>query len=84
MLAVKEVATVGPAFGTSASIPTLWTELQQPHQEDRMPLTFYALIKLANGNQQRVQVVADTWANARLMIEAQFGRGVIISGPHQL
>lgn len=49
-----------------------------------MSLRFYALIKLSNGNQQRVEVVADTWANARLMIEAQYGRGVIISGPHQL
>lgn len=49
-----------------------------------MSLRFYALIKLSNGNQQRVEVVADTWANARLIIEAQFGRGVIISGPPQL
>jgi hypothetical protein len=49
-----------------------------------MPLTFYALIRLENANQQRVEVIADNQTNARLMIEAQFGRGVIISGPHRL
>jgi hypothetical protein len=49
-----------------------------------MSLRWYALIKLRNGNQQRVEIVADTQMNARLMIEAQFGRGVIISGPHRL
>ena len=49
-----------------------------------MSLSWYALIKLANGNQQRVEVTADTQMNARLMIEAQFGRNVIISGPHRL
>ena len=43
-----------------------------------MSLRWYALIKLRNGNQQRVEIVA------RLMIEAQFGRRVIISGPHRL
>jgi hypothetical protein len=48
-----------------------------------MPLTFYALIRLENGNQQHVEVVADSQMNARLMIEAQFGK-VIISGPHRL
>jgi hypothetical protein len=45
---------------------------------------WYALIKLPNGNQQRVEIVANTQSNARLMIEAQYGRGVIISGPHQM
>ena len=53
-------------------------------QEDWMSPAWYALIKLSNGNQQRVEVVADTQANARLMIEAQYGRNVIISGPHQM
>jgi hypothetical protein len=47
-------------------------------------LNWYAMIRLANGNQQRVTVRADNWMNARLMIEAQFGGGSIISGPHRL
>jgi hypothetical protein len=46
-------------------------------------VTWYAIIRLANGNQQRVTVHADNQFNARLMIEAQFGSGSIISGPHR-
>jgi len=38
-------------------------------------VTWYATIMLANGNQQRVTVLADNYFNARMMIEAQFGRG---------
>jgi hypothetical protein len=47
-------------------------------------VTWYARIKLRNGNQQRVSVLTDNQINARLMIEAQFGRGTIISGPRRL
>jgi hypothetical protein len=47
-------------------------------------LTWYAIIRLANGNRQRVQVLADNRMNARQMIEAQYGRESIISGPHRL
>jgi hypothetical protein len=47
-------------------------------------LTWYAIIRLANGNQQRVTVQADNWMNARLMIEALYRRESIISGPHRL
>jgi hypothetical protein len=47
-------------------------------------VTWYVIIRLANGNQQRVEVRADSQINARLMIEAQFGRGSIISGPPRL
>jgi hypothetical protein len=47
-------------------------------------LTWYATIRLANGNQQRVTVFADNYFNARMMIEAQFGRGSILFGPHRL
>jgi hypothetical protein len=36
-------------------------------------LNWYAMIRLANGNQQRVTVRADNWMNSRLMIETQFG-----------
>jgi hypothetical protein len=34
-------------------------------------VTWYAIIKLANGNQQRVTVLADNQFNDRMMIEAQ-------------
>jgi hypothetical protein len=37
-----------------------------------------------NGNQRPVTVSADNQINARLMIEAQNGRGSIISGPNRL
>ena len=47
-------------------------------------VTWYATIRLANGNQQRVTVLADSYFNARLMIEAQFGAGTIMFGPHRL
>lgn len=47
-------------------------------------VTWYAIIRLANGNQQRVEVHADNQFNARMMIEAQFGRGSILFGPHRL
>ena len=47
-------------------------------------VTWYAIIRLANGNQQRVTVLADNQINARLMIAAQYGRASIISGPHRL
>ena len=44
----------------------------------------YAIIRLANGNQQRVTISADNQINARLMIEAQYGKGSIISEPNRL
>ena len=47
-------------------------------------LTWYAIIRVANGNQQRVTVPADNQINARLMVEVQYGRGSIISGPNRL
>jgi len=49
-----------------------------------MLLSWYAIIRLADGNQQRVVVRADRWQNARLMIEAQFGRNSILFGPHRV
>jgi hypothetical protein len=47
-------------------------------------VTWYAIIRLANRNQQKVTVRADNQINARLMIEAQYGKGSIISGPNRL
>jgi hypothetical protein len=53
-------------------------------KEDLWQVTWYATIRLANGNQQRVTVRADSYFNARMMIEAQFGRGSIIFGPQRV
>jgi hypothetical protein len=47
-------------------------------------VTWYATIRFANGNQQRVTVLADNYFNARMMIEAQYGRESILFGPHRL
>jgi hypothetical protein len=44
----------------------------------------WKLRRRSTGNQQRVSVLADNQINTRLMIEAQFGSGSIISGPHRL
>jgi hypothetical protein len=66
--------------------PIEWTDAQCQTSE-RGPMaavTWYAIIRLANGNQQRVTVRADNQINARLMVEAQFGTGSIISGPYRL
>lgn len=46
-------------------------------------VTWYAIIRLSNGNQQKATILADNQINAQLMIETQFGRGRIISGPHR-
>ena len=59
-------------------------ELDQQQQEDWMAVTWWAIIRLSNGNQQRLEVLADNQTNARLMIESQYGHGSIISGPHRL
>jgi hypothetical protein len=47
-------------------------------------LSWYAIIRLSNGNRQKVMVQADNWMNARLMVAALYGRESIISGPHRL
>ncbi len=44
---------------------------------------FEATIRLSNGNNQKVTVQAESPQNAKAMIEAQYGRGSIISGPAQ-
>jgi hypothetical protein len=46
--------------------------------------TWKATIRLPNGNQQEVCVMADSQANARVMIESQFGRGSILFGVHKV
>jgi hypothetical protein len=47
-------------------------------------LAWYAIIRLVNGNQQKVTVQADNSINARLMLQTLHGRESIISGPHRL
>jgi hypothetical protein len=44
-------------------------------------VTWYATIRLANGNQQRVTVHADNFFNARQMLEALYGKGAVVFGP---
>jgi hypothetical protein len=45
-----------------------------------------AIVRLPNGNQQEVRVMADSQVNATQMIQAQFGRerGVILFGVHKV
>ncbi len=43
-----------------------------------------AIVRLANGNQQEVRVMADSQINARQVIEAQYGRGSILFGVHRV
>jgi hypothetical protein len=46
--------------------------------------TWKATIRLPNGNQQEVQVQADSQINARLMIEQLYGRKSILFGVHKV
>ena len=46
--------------------------------------TWKATIRLPNGNQQEVRVMADSQQNARAMLEAQYGRGSILFGIHKV
>lgn len=43
--------------------------------------TYYARVKLANNSTQVVTVQASTYSNAKSMIESQYGRGSIMTGP---
>lgn len=43
--------------------------------------TYYARIKLPNNFTQVVTVKANTHLNAKMMIEAQYGKGSIVTGP---
>jgi hypothetical protein len=46
--------------------------------------TWKATIRLPNGNQQEVRVQADGQINAKLMLEAQYGRGNVLLGPNKV
>jgi hypothetical protein len=41
--------------------------------------TYKARVKLANGNTQIVEVQADNGLNAKAMLEAQYGKGSVLS-----
>jgi hypothetical protein len=46
--------------------------------------TWKATIRLPNGNQQEVRVMADSQINARLIIEQLYGRCRILFGVHKV
>jgi hypothetical protein len=46
--------------------------------------TWKAIVRLANGNQQEVRVMADSQINAKLVIESQYGRSSILFGVHKV
>ncbi|MBN9048797.1 MAG: hypothetical protein J0H78_04995 [Rhizobiales bacterium] len=46
--------------------------------------TYETKIKLPNGTIQTVTVQADTSTNARWMLEAQYGKGCLLSSPYEL
>ena len=43
--------------------------------------TYQATVRLSNSSHQKIRVQADSQVNARAMIEAQYGKGSIVSGP---
>jgi hypothetical protein len=43
-----------------------------------------ARVKLAKAGTQEITVQADDYFKARAMIEAQYGKGCIITGPNQV
>ena len=43
--------------------------------------TFKARVRLSNGSSQEVTVQADDYFKAKAMLEAQYGKGSISSGP---
>jgi hypothetical protein len=48
-------------------------------------LTWYAIIRLVEtGTQQRVTIKADSYWNARQMLESLYGRGTILFGPNRV
>ena len=40
-----------------------------------------AVVRLSNGFHQEVRIQADSQSNAKAMLEAQYGRDSILSGP---
>ncbi len=64
----------------------MYNPISQQHRVEKAlsATTWKATIRLPNGNQQEVRVMADSQINATAMIEAQYGRGSIIFGVHKV
>jgi hypothetical protein len=68
----------GSGTTNSSCISTSSTYLSETSRGEKMSATTWkATIRLPNGNQQEVRVMADSQQNARAMLEAQYGRGSI-------
>jgi hypothetical protein len=46
--------------------------------------TYKARVKLPNGSSQNVTVQADSASNAKSMLEAQYGKGSVLSTPTEV
>ena len=44
-------------------------------------ITWNAVVRVSNGFHQEVRIQADSQSNAKAMLEAQYGRDSILSGP---
>jgi hypothetical protein len=44
-------------------------------------ITWKAIIRLPNGFHQEIHIQADSQSNAKAILEAQYGRNSILSGP---
>jgi hypothetical protein len=49
-----------------------------------MSKSWKAKVRLSNGSIQEVTVQADSYFNAKAMLESQYGKGSIFSGPVQV
>jgi hypothetical protein len=47
-------------------------------------IAWKAVVRLSNGSHQEVHIQADNQGNAKAILEAQFGKGSILSGPWSL
>jgi hypothetical protein len=73
-------------LGDAASFAKPWRRQNSStaRGESMSATEWKATIRLPNGNQQEVRVMADSQFNARQMIEAQYGRGKILFGVHKV
>jgi hypothetical protein len=53
--------------------------LHHHHREDNSMYEFVAVVRLPNGLTQRVTLRADDSGRARAMLEAQYGRGCVLT-----
>jgi len=48
---------------------------------NQLTINWKAIIRLPNGFHQEIHIQADSQSNAKAILEAQFGKGSILSGP---